>query len=408
MTWFRSIAKNTIYQIIARVISSGTSFLMTIVIARHFGLGSYGDFAKVTAYVTLFYLIADFGFNAIFLQHEDSKAHFHDLFYPRAALSLFLVIFVNALAFLLPYNPTTGIGFSPIARLGILIYSFTIITESILITSSAIFQRELSYVNFMISSIVGAIVSLVLTLLFVIFSAPFIYIFWAFLLGGLTESASAFILTEEKILPVHLDIAFIKRLTRETFPITLMLVFNLVYFRIDIIILSLMRPSHDVAIYDLSYKVFDFLIALPLFLSNSLYTTILTHEKNRRIFRVAKNYIGMFVLASLLVVIPVWFLSPLLTIVKQEFIDAVLPTRILLLSLPVFFGTNILQWLLIAQKKQTFLAWTYLCLTLFNIILNLIFIPTYGYIASAVITGLSELAVFAALWIKLFNSPQAQ
>src|SRR5438046_5823597 len=107
----------------------------------------------------------------------------------------------------------------------------------------------------------------------------------------------------------------------------------------------MMRSSHDVAIYDISYKVFDFLIAIPLFLSNSLYPTILEHEKNNRTVGIAKRYIFLFIVGSILLIIPVWFLAPFLSIVKKEFLEATLPFHILLLSLPVFFGTNILQWL---------------------------------------------------------------
>lgn len=403
MAWFKDIAQNTIYQIIARIVSSGTTFLITIIVARHFGIAGYGDFAKVTAFVTLFYLIADFGLNAIFLQREDSHVHFHDLFYPRVALSCFLIFVVNALAFLLPFDQATNIGFSPAVRFGIFIYSFTILTESILISSAAIFQRELSYENYMISSIIGSIVSLLLIGIFTTISYTLFYVYIAFLLGGVVECATALILTNENLLPVRLDVGFIKKLTLETVPITLMLFFNLVYFRIDIILLSFMRSSHDIAIYDISYKVFDFLIALPLFLSNSLYPTILEHEKNNRTGGVAKRYIFLFIAVSFLVVIPVWFLAPLLSIVKKEFLEAVTPIRILLLSLPVFFGTNILQWLLIAQKQQRFLAYIYFLSTILNIGLNVFFIPQYGYVASAIITGVSELFVFIGLWIKVFH-----
>lgn len=405
MAWFRDIAKNTIYQIIARIVSSGTTFLITIIVARHFGINGYGDFAKVTAFVTLFYLLADFGLNAVFLQRENSHVHFHDLLYPRIALACLLIFLVNGLAFFLPYNAVTGVGFSPLARLGIFLYSFTILTESILTSSAAIFQRELSYENFMISTVIGSIISLLLIAIFTTVSYTFLAVFIAFLLGGIAECLIALILTKEDLLPVRLDVGFIKKLTLETIPITLMLFFNLVYFRIDTILLSFMRSSHDVAIYDLSYKVFDFLIALPLFLSNSLYPTILENEKNNRTLGAAKKYIFLFIVVSLFVIIPVWFLAPFLPVLttKKEFAEVVFPIRILLASLPVFFGTSILQWLLIAQKQQKFLAYVYFISTVFNIVLNFIFIPQYSYFASAIITGLSEFLVFIVLWMKLFG-----
>lgn len=402
MLFHFKILKNTMYQVLARISSSGASFLITIVIARHFGIVGYGDFAKVTALVTLFYLLADFGFNAVFLQYEESRLHFKDLFYSRIILSLVLIVVINLVSGLLPYNPQTNIGFSPDVRLGILVFSLTIITESILYTSSAIFQRNLSYFHFMISSIIGGVVAVGLVGLFALLSYPIIYIYFAYVISGVAESLTALYLTRERVFPPRIDHEFIRRLAKETFPITLLLVFNLIYFRIDMILLSVLRTSKDVAIYDLSYKVFDFLIALPLFLSNALYPSILADVKNTRTIPLAKWYVILFTVSSLAVIIPIWFCAPLLSIVRKEFIDTVAPLRILLLSLPVFFGTNILQWLLIAQKKQSSLAWIYFFSTILNVSLNVLYIPRYGYIGSAIITGVSEVFVFIALWLMLF------
>lgn len=397
------IFKNTLFQIIARFFSSGSSFIITIIVARHFDILGYGDFAKVTAFVTLFYLLADFGFNAIFLQKEDSRLHFRDLFYSRILISIATIVLLNSLSYILPYNAVTNSGFSPEVRFGILIFSFNVITESILFTASAVFQRELTYELFMISSIVGGVVGVVFVTFFTWFSYPLSYIYLAFIISGVAESFTALVLTEETIFPIRVDHVFMRRLARETFPLTLLLIFNLIYFRIDMILLSILKTTKDVAMYDLAYKVFDFLIALPLFLSNALYPQILQDVKNLRTIPLAKRYVVLFVVSSFLVVVPIWIIAPYLSLIKKEFIEAAIPLRLLLLSLPIFFGTNILQWLLIAMRKQRFLAFVYFFSTVFNIALNVIFIPQYGYFASAIITGVSELIVFVVLWMKLFN-----
>jgi O-antigen/teichoic acid export membrane protein len=137
-----AIAKNTLYQVLARVVSSGTSFLIVIMIARHFGVFGYGDFAKITAYVSLCYLITDFGFNAIFLQKEDNRIRFRDLLYPRIILAGLIILVLNLLALFLPYNEVLNTGYSPAVRLGIAVFSLTLFSESILYTCLAVFQRE--------------------------------------------------------------------------------------------------------------------------------------------------------------------------------------------------------------------------------------------------------------------------
>ena len=402
MQWIRTIAKNTFYQIVARLVSSGSSFLIAVVVANRFGFGGYGDFAKVTSFVSLFYLLSDFGLNAIFLQRDDAKLHFKDLFYPRIIISLILMGLVIFISLLFPYNDATGVGFSHEVRLGILLFSLTILTESMMTTAAAIFQRELTYKFFMLANAVGSVITLVLVLLFTSGSQMFLSIFIAFVIGGLFESFLALWLTKEKLLPLSINISYAKKLLADAFPVTLMLLFNLIYFRIDIIILSFFRTSHDVGVYDLAYKVFDFLIALPLFLSNSLYPKLLLDEKNNQKKNLSTRYLALFIISAFVIVIPVWFFSPIVRLFKREFLEAVSPLRILLVSLPVFFGTSILQWLLIARKKQKFLSWVYAVSTVLNIVANLIFIPSYGYVASAIITGVSELLVFIALWSLLY------
>ncbi|HLB60886.1 MAG TPA: hypothetical protein VJL83_04760, partial [Patescibacteria group bacterium] len=59
------IAGNTLVQLIGKFVTAGITFLITLVIARTYGVVGYGDFTKMTAYASLFYLLVDFGMNAV-------------------------------------------------------------------------------------------------------------------------------------------------------------------------------------------------------------------------------------------------------------------------------------------------------------------------------------------------------
>ena len=395
------ILKNTTYQALTRLITSGAGFLITLLIARSFGGLGYGEFTKVTAFVSFFYLIADFGLNAIYIKKDDEGKHFRDLFYLRFLISIILIITVNAIALVLPYNKNLDSGFSDITRLGIFIFSFSILFQSIVYSCSAVFQKKLKYDFLMISSGFGAFLTLFLILINVYLFKSIINIYFAFIMGGFLTAVISVIGTKNKILPVSLDFNFVKNLLKETLPIGLMLIFNLIYFRIDIFLLSVFRSTTDVGIYGLSYKFFDFLIALPLFLSNSIYPMLLRKRENKNaFFQIVKKYFIFSLVFSLLLILIFWFASPLFTFIKKDFIASVLPFRIFLLSLPIFFTTSILQWALIAQNNQKFLMYVYLFCAFLNIILNIIFIPHWGYIASAIITGISEFVVFIFLVLK--------
>jgi len=397
------IAKNTFYQTLARAATAFIGFLITIIIARKFGVLGYGDFTKVTSYVALFYLVLDFGLNAFFLQYE--KPNFKNLFYLRIFISLIIFAILNLLVLVLPYNSSLSSGFSESVRIGIFIFSFSVFTQSIIISTSAVFQKTTNYFSYMISIIIGSVVNLALVLIFAFLNFSIFLILFAFIASSFVSALLLLKLSKENILPPTLDKKFAKEIFIKSLPIGLMLIFNLVYFRADMFLLSLFSSTKAVGIYGLSYKFFDFLIALPLFLSNAIYPfLIIVKNENKKFFNLTKNYFMIFLLASIVIIVPFWFASPLFALIKSDFSGSIIPFRILLLSLPFFFTTSLLQWVLITLGKQKFLMYVYLFSTILNIVLNIIFIPQFSYMACATITLISEGIVFVFLIVKVIRA----
>ena len=395
-----SVAKNTIYQIAARLATSFIGFLITIIIANKFGVIGFGDFTKVTSYVALFYLFIDLGLNAIFLQYE--KPNFKNLFYFRILISIVIFLALNLMAVFLPYNQVLNTGFSSSLRIGILIFSAGIFAQSIILSSSAIFQKSANYFYYMLGIVSGAVINLAFVLIFAFLNYSIYFILAGFATSSLLGSFILLKLTKQSIFPLAFDTRFAREIFIKSLPIGLMLVFNLIYFRADIFLLSLLSPTKDVGIYGLSYKFFDFLIALPLFLANAIYPFLIKARNDSLIFSgLLKKYFLIFLAASFIVALPFWFISPLFTLIKPDFTVAIIPFRILLTSLPFFFTTSLLQWALIAKGEQKYLMSVYFLSTIINIILNLIFIPRFSYLACAAITVFSEGLVFVFLINKI-------
>lgn len=397
---FFKIAKNTFWQISAKLFSSLVGFLITLVIARSFGVLGYGDFIKITSFVAPFYLIIDFGLNAFYLQLKEKK--YTGLFWLRIYISLIVFLLINVINIFLPYDQIQNIGYSPIVKIGIFIFSFSVFSQSVIFSSLAMFQQKLIYYRYMLSIVLGSLVNLFLICLFVLTKNSMVLVITAFVISGLVTALLAQIYSREKISRPTLNTGFSISLLKMSFPLALMLVFNLVYFRVDSIILAFLKPTADVGVYGLAYKFFDFLISLPLFLSNSLYPLLLQNKKNlRKLSEIVRSYSLIFLFFGIILIFPFWFLSPVFTFIKQDFAKSILPFRILLLSLPLFFISSFFQWILICFLKQRYLATIYFLVTIINVILNLIFIPQYSYIASAIITIASEGLIVILLAIRL-------
>jgi O-antigen/teichoic acid export membrane protein len=401
------VFKNTFYQVAARIISSLAGFIITIIIANHFGVLGYGDFTKVTSFVAVFYLLVDFGLNAIFLQEE--KHSFAQLFSLRIAMSFLFFIVCNLFTLLLPFSPTTGVGFSSAVKLSVFVFSFTIFTQSIIYSASFYSQKKLSYLYYLIGIIGGSIFNLVVVFIFGFLNFSIFYIFLSFLLSGAFSSLIFLGLVKEKKFEFNLNASAYKSILLKSLPLGLMIIFNYIYFRVDTILLSLFSTSNAVGIYGLSYKFFDFLIAIPLFISNAVYPLLLSAKEDKAGFNnLSKKYFIVFFLLSVVIAIPFWFISPLFSLIKPEFGMSALPFRILLLSLPLFFLTSFLQWILIVLQKQKHLMYIYFLSLILNILLNIIFIPRYSYFASAYITIFSEGLVFIFLIVLLVINRRKQ
>ena len=114
-----AITTNTFYQLLGKVFTTLAAVLTISIIARSLGPESLGTFTKATVFASLFYMLADFGFNAIFLKNnpdnERFKENYGNLMGVRiiAAIGLFLI--ATLVVLVLPFDPVNpGVGNPPL------------------------------------------------------------------------------------------------------------------------------------------------------------------------------------------------------------------------------------------------------------------------------------------------------
>ncbi|KKR75924.1 MAG: Polysaccharide biosynthesis protein, membrane-associated [Candidatus Levybacteria bacterium GW2011_GWA2_40_8] len=397
------MAFNTLVQFFGKLISSGIGFVITLIIARYFGVEGFGEFTKITAYVALFYLVSDFGLNAVFLKEEKKeKLSFINLLSLRIAWSAVLVFFALAILIFLPADLAGGKGYSLISKVGILITLPTVLTYAVSLSFNALFQKNLRYDRSVLAASLGSLTTIFLLYIFVRVKLPLTFSLSSYLLGGMVGITSAYFLAK-KYLGKQISLAddfLIQNLTswktlfKKSLPLGLTLIFNLIYFRFDIFILAFARPNIDVGIYGLAYKFFEFPLAIPTFFMNAIYPVILRSKLNPPAgglkSKITKKATVFLLTSSLAIGAACLILAPLISLVKADFTASILPFRILSLSLPLFFLTSFYMWIYVADGRQNKLLLVYGIGMVFNILLNLIFIPKFGYNGAAVITVISE------------------
>jgi len=385
---------------------------MSFIIARRFGPDGYGDFVKITTYVGFFYLLSDFGVNAVYLQLTDTgnlsrrnDPSWQLLFGLRIILSGLLII--AALLILIVFPVGLGQGYTPLVRLGIQILTPVILFQAVTTTTNALFQRLLRYDLATIAQNSGSIVMVLVTvglILLAPLSGPLLGVAAVFS-GSVATSLVALAFVGKKIGSIRpiFDGPRLVRLFKDSIPLGLALVFNLIYFHADSVILTVYRTTREVGIYGLAYKVFELPLVVPIFFMNSVYPMLLASMRGKpahgslpttqAVFRKSFLFLSG---SSLLIAGFLWVAAPLLSVIRPEFSESIMPLRILLLGLPVFFVSALYMWFIIAEKKQNVLIVIHGAAMVVNIVANMLLVPTMGYTASAWITIASEALVLVA------------
>lgn len=392
----RQIAANTAYQMIGKVIGAGTTFVVSFVLAKRFGASGFGDFIKITTYVSFFFLIADFGLNAIYIQRSNDRAL--DTLIGLRLLGGMLLMFASlAILSLLPSSRDQG--YTVAVRVGIILFAPAIFFQALITTTNAVFQKYLRYDYATVSITVGSIVSLLI-----------IGIIWyggfgfgggmmgviALLMGSVsTAIVSVFFARRITTIRIHLSYKDMITLFVLSAPLGITLISNLIYAHVDSFILTVTRSTFEVGTYGLAYKIFETVLVVPTFFMNSVYPVMNKVVGQLTAFRtiIKKSLIAMGI-TSVCMTIGVWVFAPLLLFIKSDFANSVIYIRILALSFPFFFLSSVTMWVLISLKRQRFLVYIYGVGMLVNIFLNIWFIPIFGPLAASWITVVCEGGIF--------------
>ena len=185
-------------------------------------------------------------------------------------------------------------------------------------------------------------------------------------------------------------------LFKAAIPLGAILLASVAASKFDTVILGVYRASSEVGQYGFAYRIFDVLLVLPTFLMNAVYPSLVNQNTKNSSGLIRQIYVFML-LSGLTLAVITWYLAPLISTIRPELNLSISSLRLLSLSLPLFFLTAPLMWFEISQNRERRVLYIYLSATMVNIALNIIFIPSYGAIAAAIVTGVTELYILLSL-----------
>jgi len=406
MSFKRKIAYNTIVQIIGKAIVTILSVFITILLTRYLGPSGYGQYNIAITFVGFFVVLADLGVYPILIREMSQHPENREKIYGNVVVyRTFSALLTMGLAFLIGFL----MPYPDIVKFAIGIYAIATFVSLLSGLVMAVFQINYRMDLPTITDVLGRALYL-LILFFAIQKGYSLYgIFWLLVITSVFNLVLNLILGRRYIkLKPSFDLSFMKSFWKESLPLGLATILGLIHFKIDTILLSVMKPSFDVGLYGASYRVFENLIVIPSIFVGLIFPKIseLYFKDKESFVRIFQKTINVLVMMVLPIIIIFYFLAPNLIqiIAGNKFYGAILPLRILLFSLFATFLIGIFSYSLIAAKKQVVLIYVWLVISIVNIILNLIFIPKYSYQGAAATTVATEILTLVALYILVNKS----
>jgi len=413
MSYTRKVAYNTTVQIIGKVMTTAISLVLIAALTRYLGVSGYGSYTTIFAFTQFFAVLADFGFFWFLLREiskpeaETSKIVNNVLtFRTILAATIFLVAFLVGL-FIPQYHDI---------RYGIGIITAASFWQTLNGTYVGIFQNKLRMDKASLTEVLGRVVIAAFVLYQIKIGATLNSILWSYFFGNMINFfLSAFLGRIYIHFRPAFDLKFWKVIFLECLPISIVSVLGIIYFKVDTVILSLMKTSTDVGIYGPPYKVLEILILLPGIFMGNVFPIFVNYlySKDNRLNEAFQKAFDFLTISAVPVVIGVIFIAPRIIniIAGPEFISAhTIPPvwgipatssfalQILIIAVGLSFISHLFGFMVIALGKQTKLIWPNLAMVFFNVGLNLILIPKISYIGAAIVTVLTEACILLADW----------
>jgi O-antigen/teichoic acid export membrane protein len=400
----RKIAYNVAVSSVAKVLSTTLALVSIGLITRYLGQEGFGNYATVLAFLSFFTAIADLGLYSTVTREisragSDEKKIIGNIFSLRIIISLIVLLFSPVIVFFFPY-PTE-------VKQAIVIVALAFLFSSSYQVLNGIFQKNLAMDKVAISELAGKIIQVIFIFYAIKLNLSFLWIISSLLINMVISFVFIYFWSKKYItFTFQFDFGYWKKFIKEAYPLGIAAVISFVYFKIDTILLSILKTSAEVGIYNVAYKVIENITFFPAMIVGLVFPIIskTIFSDKKRFWEISNKTFKVFWIIVTPLIIGTMFLSDgIVTLIGGEgFFASSLVLRIIVFSLGCIFFSNFFNVILISGNKQKKLMVIMFFGAVFNVTTNLIFIPHYSYLASAVISVATELfVVLAALYVVI-------
>lgn len=391
------LVKNTSVLMVSQIIGYALAFFYSIYSARYLGVEGFGVLSAALAFAGIFSILTDLGLSNLTVRevardHKMARKYLSNAMALKILLSLLTFILIAVLGYLSGYPQEKS-------------YVLYFITLSLILNSfggifNAIFQayEKMEYQSItQILNNVMMFVGIFLAIGYQLNIVAFAFVYFA-------ASAFSLILTIiiclwKFIIPkIEFDFSFWKSMLIEALPIAVSGIFALIAFRVDMVMLEMIKGSVAVGWYSAAYRLMEALLFFPSMYTLSVYPLLSKFYVDSRQSLEISYYKSFkyLTIISVPIVAATTLLAPdiILLIYKSSFSESIIALQILIWALPFIFLSYVLGSTIVSVNKQVEVVRITFITMIINIGLNLVLIPSWGFVGAACVTVITEIALF--------------
>ena len=283
----------------------------------------------------------------------------------------------------------------------IYIASFTVLFISFSDLYATIFQANLKMGYREIAKLAFKIISAALIFWIIFSQGTLTQVMIALVFSEMVKTLISYLFSRKLVRPrFEIDFGLWKYLFKEALPIALAGVIFIIYFRIDVLMLSIMQGDAEVGLYSAAYKLSEPLSLIPIALLTSMFPIMsasfkTSKERLIRIYRLCVRYLFIIMLP---IAIGTTILADriIFLVYGTEFAGSATALQILIWTLVFTSAGYVLTNLLISIGKQKLYTSSMVLCAIANVTLNFILIPALSYNGAAIATVATNAVLFMA------------
>lgn len=452
----RKILGSTVAQFAGKILVGLLSIVVIKLLTGYLTQEQYGEYNFIYDFLAVFGIIADLGLYTVAVREmskDESKISLllGNILTIRTGVAILAMSAAVGVGFLLPiFSPE--LAFSPVPK-GIAIASITVLLAILNGTLTSVLQVKYRMRESAIALVIGKVISIVYIAYIVLLafrsdaSAGFYHVIAAGIVGNIAMFAYTWWYTR-RLCPIRyrFDWKLIRDVFVKALPYGIALMLSTIYFRLNTLLLFHIKGSEEVAFYSVGMRIIESMTIISLYFMNSVLPVLTRASETSSGSRssasaahanavsvgspanevsfssrsrfpspaplstIIQNAFDFLCMLGLAIVAGGIVLAyPIIAIVSDpqylsRLADGVygsdIGLQILLFALVFSFINTLFSFILISVNRQKNLLWINIGAIAVNLILNLVFIPRYGFRGAAITSVIAECYILVATFLS--------